>query len=73
MSFGLQHDPGLNRTLRQHQQGSAQDEVRKILIETLEGVITSPPTAEEMDRSRLRCCAMSKNQMRRSAEILAWA
>src|SRR5215831_18985105 len=50
MSVAQLHDPGLimlNASLNKDQ---SLDEARKILVETVEGVVKSPPTKEEVDR-----------------------
>jgi zinc protease len=50
MSFRGQHDPGLimlNASLNKDQ---SPDEVKKLLVETLQDIIKNPPTKEETDR-----------------------
>jgi len=63
MSFGLQHDPGLVEVSASLTKDQSQDEVRKIMIDTLESVLKEAPTTEEVDRAKTRLLRNLENQM----------
>jgi zinc protease len=63
MSFGLEHDPGLIEVSANLGMEQSQDEVKKLLIETLQDVIAHPPTQDEIDRSKTRLLRNLDNQM----------
>ena len=63
MSFGLEHDPGLIGLSASMNKDQSQDEVKKIMIDTLEGVIANPPTSVEMDQSKTQLLRGLENQM----------
>jgi zinc protease len=50
MSVSMLHDPGLITLSAGLNKDQSLDEVRKVLIETLEGVLQNPPTKEEIER-----------------------
>jgi zinc protease len=50
MNFRALHDPGLIMLTAGLNKDQSPDEVRKLLIDTLEGVIKNPPTKEETER-----------------------
>ena len=54
MSFRPQHDPGLVTLSASLSRDQSPDEVRKIMIDTLAGVVKEPPTKEEVDRVKSR-------------------
>ena len=63
MSFGLQHDPGLIELSATLSKEQSQDEVRKIMIDTLEGVVSEPPSNDEVERGKTRLVRNLENQM----------
>lgn len=63
MTFGLEHDPGLIEIEASLSKDQSQDEVRKIVIDTLEGVVKEAPTSEEVERSKTRLTRNLENQM----------
>jgi zinc protease len=63
MSFGLQHDPGLIEVSASLSKDQSQDEVRKIMIDTLESVVKETPSNEEVDRAKTRLLRNLENQM----------
>jgi zinc protease len=63
MSFGLEHDPGLIEVSANLAVEQSQDEVRKLLIDTLADVVAHPPTQEELDRTKTRLLRNLDNQM----------
>jgi zinc protease len=63
MSFGLEHDPGLVEVEASLNKDQSQDEVRKIMIDTLEGVVKEAPSNEEIDRVKTRLVRNLENQM----------
>jgi zinc protease len=63
MSFGLEHDPGLIEVSANLPKEQSQDEVRKLLIDTLTDVIAHPPTAEELEQTKTRLLRNLDNQM----------
>jgi zinc protease len=54
MGFRPLHDPGLVTLSASLNKDQSPDEVRKIMIETLAGVIGEPPTKDEVDRVKTR-------------------
>ena len=63
MSFGLEHDPGLIEVSANLSNEQSQDEVRKLLIDTLTDLVAHPPTADELDRTKTRLLRNLDNQM----------
>src|SRR5579863_7688382 len=63
MSFGLEHDPGLIEVSASLDKDQSQDEVRKLLIDTLADIIAHPPTAEELEQTKTRLLRNLDNQM----------
>jgi zinc protease len=63
MAFGLQHDAGLIEVSASLSRDQSQDEVRKIMIDTLEGVIQEAPSNEEIERAKTRLLRNLENQM----------
>ena len=63
MSFGLEHDPGLIEISANLSMDQSQDEVRKLLIDTLADVVAHPPTQDELDRTKTRLLRNLDNQM----------
>jgi zinc protease len=63
MTFGLEHDPGLIEIEASLSKDQSQDEVRKIIIDTLEGVVKEAPTSEEVERAKTRLTRNLENQM----------
>ncbi len=63
MSFGLEHDPGLIEVSANLSMEQSQDEVRKLLIDTLADVIAHPPAQDELDRTKTRLLRNLDNQM----------
>ncbi len=63
MSFGLEHDPGLIELSASLNKDQSQDEDRKLLIDTLEGIIANPPSADELDRAKTQLLRNLENQM----------
>ncbi|MBZ5586518.1 MAG: insulinase family protein, partial [Acidobacteriia bacterium] len=61
MSFQLLHDPGFVLVSASLSKDQSIDEVRKIILQTIDGVVTEPPTQEEMNRV--------KTQMTRSLPL----
>ena len=54
MRFGQQHDPGLLEVSAGLSQDQSIDEARKIINETLKGVVSEPPTRDEVERVKNR-------------------
>ncbi len=50
MSFQLMHDPGLVMVSASLNKDQSLDAAKKAIFDTLQGVITEPPTQEEVDR-----------------------
>ncbi|MBV9398502.1 MAG: insulinase family protein [Bryobacterales bacterium] len=63
MSFGLQHDPGLIEVSASFSKDQSQEEVRKIMIETLEALVKEAPSNDEVDRAKTRLMRNLENQM----------
>ncbi|MBZ5524035.1 MAG: insulinase family protein [Acidobacteriia bacterium] len=54
MSFRQLHDPGFILVSASLSDDQSSDEVRKIMIQTLEGIAEHPPTKEEVERAKTR-------------------
>ncbi|HUK18633.1 MAG TPA: insulinase family protein [Bryobacteraceae bacterium] len=54
MGFRPLHDPGLVTLSASLNRDQSPDEVRKIMIQTLEGVVGEPPTRDEVERVKSR-------------------
>jgi len=54
MRFSQEHDPGLLEVSASLSQDQSLDEVRKIIGETLKGIVSEPPTREEVERAKTR-------------------
>jgi len=54
MRFGQQHDPGLIEVSASLSQDQSIDEARKIITETLKGIVSEPPTKDEVERVKTR-------------------
>jgi zinc protease len=54
MSFQQLHDPGFVRFSASLSDDQSLDEARRTLIETIDGIVSEPPSAEEVDRARTR-------------------
>ena len=63
MSFGLEHDAGLIELTASLNKDQSQDEVRKIMIDTLESIATEAPSNEEAERVKARLLRNLENQM----------
>ncbi len=61
MSFQLLHDPGFVLLSASLSKDQSIDEVRKIILQTIDGIVTEPPTQEEINRV--------KTQMARSLPL----
>jgi zinc protease len=54
MRFGQQHDPGLLEVSAGLSKDQSIDEARKIINETLKGIVSEPPTKDEVERVKNR-------------------
>jgi zinc protease len=54
MRFGQQHDPGLLEVSASLNKDQSLDEARKVITETLKGIVSEPPTKEEVERAKTR-------------------
>ncbi len=63
MSTAMLHDPGLITLQASLNQDQSLDEARKALIEALEGVVTNPPTTQEVERVRTGLLRNLENQL----------
>ena len=63
MGSTMQHDPGLVTLQASLNKDQSLDEVRKILIQTAEGVVTEPPTTAEVDRVKTGLLRNLENQL----------
>jgi zinc protease len=69
MRFGLQHDPGLLEVSASLSQDQSHDDVRKTIGETLKGIITEPPTREEVERVKTRLLQSMEDQWTDAQQI----
>jgi zinc protease len=63
MSVENLHDPGVVIVNARLTKDQSIDEVRKIIYETIDGVVTNPPTAEEVDAIKTRLTRALEQQM----------
>ena len=63
MSSAMLHDPGLVVLQASLNREQSLQEARKALIDTLEGVVTNPPTRQEVDRVRMGMLRTLENQL----------
>ena len=63
MSFALQHDPGLIEISASLSKDQSQDEVRQVVLTTLDGVVKEAPSKEEVERAKMRLLRNLENQM----------
>ena len=62
-SADQQHDPGLFMVSAGLNNEQSLDEARKIMIQTVEGLVNEPPTNEEVDRVKQRLLRAAENRM----------
>jgi zinc protease len=62
-SADQQHDPGLFTVSAGLNNEQSLEEARKIMIQTVEGLVSEPPTKEEVDRVKQRLLRVSENRM----------
>ena len=54
MSAEQLHDPGFALASAELGKDQSLDEARRIMIQTVEGLVAEPPTAEEVERAKTR-------------------
>lgn len=64
-----QHDPGLFMVSAGLNNQQSLDEARKIMIQTVEGLVQEPPTKEEVDRVKQRLLRAAENRMTDSQSL----
>ncbi len=69
MRVAQRHDPGLTEVTATLNQNQSIDEVRKIIVETLKGIISEPPTKEEVDRVKTRLARGMEQQLTDAQQI----
>jgi zinc protease len=69
MRVGMQHDPGLIEVSASLSKDQSIDEVRKIIIETLKGIVTEPPTKDEVERVKTRLLRGMEQQQTDAQQI----
>lgn len=69
MRFGQQHDPGLLEVSASLSKDQSLDDVRKTIGETLKGIISEPPTKEEVDRVKTRLLQGMEDQWTDAQQI----
>jgi zinc protease len=63
------HDPGLTEVSATLSKEQSIDDVKKIIVETLRGIITEPPTKEEVDRVKTRMARAMEQQLTDAQQI----
>ena len=63
MNFRAQHDPGLVMLSATLSRDQSLDEAKKIMMQTLEGVVSEPPTKDEVDRVKSRLARMLERNL----------
>ncbi len=63
------HDPGLIEVSASLSKDQSIEEVRKIVTETLKGIVTEPPTKEEVDRVKTRMARNMEQQLTDAQQV----
>ena len=63
------HDPGLMEVSATLNKDQSIDEVKKIILETLKGIIAEPPTKDEVDRVKTRLARGMEQQLTDAQQI----
>jgi zinc protease len=69
MRLGQQHDPGLLEVSASLSKDQSLDDVRKTIGETLSGIISEPPTKEEVERVKTRLLQGMEDQWTDAQQI----
>jgi zinc protease len=69
MRAGMQHDPGLIEVSASLSNDQSIDEVRKIITETLKGIVSEPPTKDEVERVKTRLLRAMEQQQTDAQQI----
>ncbi|MGD0498980.1 MAG: pitrilysin family protein [Bryobacteraceae bacterium] len=70
MSFEQLHDPGMVLVSASLSMDQSIDEVRKILIDAIAGVVINPPTADEIDRVKTRSLRNLEQSMANTSSFI---
>jgi zinc protease len=63
------HDPGLLQVSATLSKNQSIDEVRKIITETLKGIVSEPPTKDEVDRVKTRMARNLEQQLTDAQQV----
>jgi zinc protease len=69
MRFGMRHDPGLIEISAGLSKDQSIDEARKIIGETLKGIVAEPPTKDEVERVKTRLLRAMEQQQTDAQQI----
>ncbi len=69
MGFEDMHDPGFFLAMVRVRQGQPLDEVKQILLSTVEGLTKEPPTKEEVERAKTRLLKQIDLELTNSEQI----
>jgi zinc protease len=69
MRVEMLHDPGLLQVSATLSKDQSVDEVRKIIGETLKGIVSEPPTKEEVDRVKTRMARGLEQQLTDAQQV----
>src|SRR5262249_32885099 len=69
MRFGMRHDPGLIEISAGLSKDQSIDEARKIIGETLKGIVAEPPTKDEVERVKTRLLRAIEQQQTDAQQI----
>jgi zinc protease len=69
MRAGQQHDPGLIEVSASLSKDQSIDEVRKIIVETLKGIVSEPPTKDEVERVKTRMLRAMEQQQTDAQQV----
>ena len=69
MYFRSQHDPGLVTATAELSKDQSLAEARRILIQTIEGLVNEPPTKEEVERAKTRLVRSTEMEMTNSQSV----
>jgi len=69
MSFQALHDPGVVQVSASLNKEQSLDDVRKTIIETIDGIVKEPPSQEELDRTKNRLLRGMEQRMADSQQV----
>jgi zinc protease len=69
MRVGMQHDPGLIEVSASLSKDQSIEEVRKLITDTLKGIVSEPPTKDEVERVKTRLLRGMEQQQTDAQQI----